>query len=337
MEVRWKDAYYFLSPGKIQSVRQDQIYQELEWKTTSAQMNTQKTVSGSENGRNLIIRRKKMAYDRLKELNRVRRYYEGDPLQKRFSALITGETNAGKTFLLRTARFPIHIDSFDPGGTKCLEDLIRKGDVITDTSWEDEDPFNPKAFEEWKKTTEIRMQTKYFDMFGTYCIDSLTTFAQAAMNSQLKSQNRAGEAPQHRRDYNPQKVQIENYIRKLMNLSCDFIVTAHLRENEELLHIDKTTGIEKKEVTYRLYITGQAVITVPLLFDELYVITGKGTPPKREMLTDSLGMYIARSRLSRNGKLDAKEEPDIRKLLKKAGLKWEDKPKLEEGTKEIVK
>jgi len=277
-----------------------------------------------------------MSYDPMKELKRVTDYYNGDPLQKRFSAIITGETNAGKTYTLRTARFPVHIDSFDPGGTKCLVDLIRnkenpKGQIVADTSWETEDPFDPKVFAEWMKVTNIRLQTNYFSMFGTYCIDSLTTFGKAVMNYQLGLKSRAGEVPQHRHDYNPQKTFIENYIRKLMNLDCDFIVTGHLREMEELLSIDTQTGIRRTDIKFRLYVTGQAVITIPLLFDELYTIIGKGNPPKREMLIDSLGKYIARSRLKRNGKLEASEEPDIRKLLKKIGLKWEDKPRLEGG------
>ncbi len=270
-----------------------------------------------------------MPYDAKAELARVRKYYSGDGLQKRFSAIITGETNAGKTFLLRTARRPIHIDSFDPGGTKCLDDLIKKGDVVADTSWETEDPFSPGAFAEWMKTTEIRLQTNYYDMFGTYCIDSLTTFGQAVMNYQLALKGRAGQTPQHRQDYNPQKTHIENYIRKLMNLPCDFIITGHLRQIEELLSIDASSGIKRKDVKYRLHVTGQSVITIPLLFDELYVITGKGNPPKREMLIDSLGTYIARSRLKAEGKLGATEKPDVKELLKKVGKDWKDKPKLE--------
>lgn len=274
-----------------------------------------------------------MPYDPMKELKRVTDYYNQDPLQKRFSAIVTGETNAGKTYLLRSARFPIHIDSFDPGGTKCLLDLIRSeknpnGQIVADTSWETEDPFEPKAFAEWMKVTNIRLSSGYFNMFGTYCLDSLTTFGKAAMNYQLALKQRPGGVPEHRHDYNPQKTFIENYIRKLMNLSCDFIVTGHLREIEELRHIDAKTGIRTMDIKYRLYITGQAVITIPLLFDELYVIIGKGINPKREMLVDSLGKYIARSRLKQNEKLEATEEPNIRKLLKKIGLAWEDKPKL---------
>jgi len=269
-----------------------------------------------------------MAYDKKKELERVRNYYNNDKMQKRFSAIITGETNSGKTFLLRTARLPVHIDSFDPGGTKCLMKWIDAGHIIVDTRWETEDPFNPRIYAEWKKATELRIRIGYFEQFGTYCIDSLTTFGQAAMNYQLGMKGDAGGVPQHRRDYNPQKVEIENQIRRLMNLPCDFIITAHLRENRDLKSIDKSTGIKYEEIRYRLYVTGQAVVTVPLLFDELYVLIGKGNPPRREMLIDSLGQYIARSRLKADGRLDAVEEPNIKKLLKKAGLHWEDKPKL---------
>jgi hypothetical protein len=85
------------------------------------------------------------------------------------------------------------------------------------------------------------------------------------------------------------------------------------------------TGIRRTTTEYRLYITGQAVITVPLLFDEIYVLVGNGNPPKREMLIDSLGKYIARSRLKKGGTLNDREVPDIKALLKKAGLSWTDK------------
>lgn len=272
-----------------------------------------------------------MPYDAQSELKKVREFYAGDPLQKRFSALVTGETNAGKTFLLRTARKPIHIDSFDPGGTKCLRDLIDAGDVIADTQWESDDPYEPKSFAAWMKATDLRLQLGYFQQFGTYCIDSATTFGEAVMNYQLNMASRAGETPQHRRDYMPQKTFMTNYIKKLMRIPCDFILTGHLREIKKLIRIDTSTGIATEEIKYRFYTTGQAVVTIPLLFDEIYVITGKEgrDGPKREMLIDSLGTYVARSRLKAKGLLSAVEEPDIKGLLKKIGLDWADKPKLE--------
>ena len=273
-----------------------------------------------------------MAYDYKNEINKVKEYYAGDPLQKRFSALITGFTNAGKTYLLKTARKPIHIDSFDPGGTKGLTDVIAKGDIIADTQWENEDPFSPTTFAKWMRAIDIRLQIGYFDHFGTYALDSATTWGEAIMNYGLGEKGRAGEIPQHRHDYNPQKVLMTNYIRKLMTIKCDFILTGHLKENRKLLHLDTKTGVAREEVTYRFHTTGQAVVTIPLLFDEIYVLTGsdsRGREPKRELLIDSVGEYVARSRLKGLGKLDAIEEPDIKKLLKKAGFSTEDKPKLE--------
>ena len=273
-----------------------------------------------------------MPYDYKSELKKVKEYYNGDSLQKRFSALVTGETNAGKTYLLRSARFPVHIDSFDPGGTKCLRDLIKSGDIVADTQWEADDPFAPDKFAEWKKAIDIRLQIGYFKKFGTYCIDSATTWGIAVMNYQLASKGRAGEPPQHRHDYNPQKVEMVNYIHKLMRIPCDFILTGHLREIRKLVRVDPKTGINYEDIKYRFYTTGQAVITIPLLFDEIYVMTGqdgKGREPRREMLIDSLGEYVARSRLKANGKLDAVEPPHIKKLLRKIGLDWSDKPKLE--------
>lgn len=273
-----------------------------------------------------------MAYDYKAELKRVKDYYEGDPLQKRFSALVTGETNAGKTYLLRTARRPIHVDSFDPGGTKCLKDLIESGDVIADTQWENDDPFKPDKFAEWMKSTDIRFQIDYFKQFGTYCLDSATTFGDAVMNYQLASKGRESESPQWAKDYVPQKTYMMNYIKKLMRLPCDFILTGHLREIRKLISVDQKTGVAYEDVKYRFYTTGQAVVTIPLLFDEIYVIIGedgKGRAPKRSMLIDSLGTYIARSRLKANGKLEAVEPPDIKALLKKIGLDWADKPRLE--------
>lgn len=272
-----------------------------------------------------------MPYDYTNELKKVRDYYNGDPLQKRFSALVCGGIGAGKTYLLRTARKPIHIDSFDPGGTKCLLDLIQKGDVIADTQWEADDPFNPDKFAKWMKAIDLRMEVGYYNHFGTYCLDSATTFGDAVMNYGLAAKGRAGETPQHRHDYMPQKVYMVNYIHKLMGLPCDFILTGHLREIEEVLSIDAKTGIERKNIEYRFFTVGQAVLTIPLLFDEIYVILGKSGRDgvDRTMLIDSQGKYVARSRLKANGKLNAEEPPDIKALLKKAGLSWDDKPKLE--------
>ena len=272
-----------------------------------------------------------MPYDYKKELARVKAYYDQDPLQKRFSALICGGIGTGKTYALSTARKPVHIDSFDPGGTKCLDPWIKKGDIFVDSRFENEDPFKPSAFAEWKKAIDLRIQIGYFDHFGTYCLDTSTKWMEAGMNYQLASKNRAGETPQRNHDYMPVKTDMVNYISKLMHLPCDFILNAHFRENEELLSVDKSTGIESKRIWYRFLTIGQAAVTIPLMFDEIYVLETQSSSGgyKRVFLTESQGTYIARSRLKSNGRLDIREPADYQALLKKIGLDWQDKPKLE--------
>jgi hypothetical protein len=271
-----------------------------------------------------------MAYDYQAELKRVKEYYAGDPLQKRFSALVTGPIGSGKTYLAKTCRKPIHIDSFDPGGTKCLRKDIELGDVIADTQWEADDPFNPTKFSRWKKATELRLQIGYFNHFGTYILDSASTWGDAAMNEQLGTAGKAGETPRHHHDYVPTKTAMVNYIRKLMSLSCDFILIGHLKEIEEILSIDKETGITRRNVEYRFLTIGQAVVTIPLLFDEIYVLQTKETSSglQRELLIEAQGKYQARSRLKADGKLNPVEPADIKGLLRKIGLTWEDKPRL---------
>lgn len=275
-----------------------------------------------------------MAYDKFSELKRVQDYYNSDRLQKRFSALVTGESGAGKSFLVSTARRPVHCDSFDPGGTKGLRKWIDSGEIIADTQWEREDPYDPKVFGEWMKTVDIRMRTGYFDMFGTYVLDSATTWGDAVMNYQLGKADHAGEAPKWNRDYTPQKTLMINYVKKLMNLPCDFILTGHLRQMEEVIGQSKD-GESIKRVYYRFFTTGQAMVTIPLQFDELYVLIGEETSRgiERKILVESQGKYIARSRLKGDGKLNASEPANIKGLLKKIGLPWEDKPKLSELVK----
>lgn len=66
------------------------------------------------------------------EAEKLATMYKEDPRQNSFTALVTGNLGSGKSFLLRTARKPVHIDSFDPGGTLGLKDYIAKGEIIPD-------------------------------------------------------------------------------------------------------------------------------------------------------------------------------------------------------------
>jgi len=278
-----------------------------------------------------------MAYDAKAELERVKKHYAKDPLQKRFSALLTGGLGSGKTFMFRTAKMPCHIDSFDPGSSKSLkadpswshddprricslnEESNPKGQIFVDTSYEDENPYQPTAYARWKKNLELRKQIKYFNSFGTYCIDGLTMLSKAIMNERTR-----GEVPSFNIDYNPAKIEIENKMNEILTLPCDFILTGHLEPITKLLSIDKK-GIRNEITEYRLMIIGKAVITVPIMFDELYVLKGSGTPPRREMLVDSQGTYQARSRFKGAFNATGFIEPNFKEFFKKVGLDWKDK------------
>jgi len=257
----------------------------------------------------------------LAEARHVREMYNDDTKQKSFNALILGELGTGKTFILRTARKPVHIDSFDPGGTKCLQEYIDKGEIIADTRFESEDRLNPSVYQLWKTEFERRRAMGYFDNIGTYVIDSSTSWAEAVMNRILQKAGIAGQAPRFTKDYTPQKTEIFNMLSRSLDLSCDFILTGHLEQYEDA--VDKT-------IRYRYMVTGKGTIIIPTKFDEIYILVPKETSEgvNYRLLTKNTGTYTARSRLSKGGLLDTYEKPDIKEILRKAGMDTSDKPLL---------
>jgi len=269
-----------------------------------------------------------------REIDRVRKYYESDEKQKGFNLLLLGHYGSGKTPILLTCRKPVWIDSFDPKGTVGLKKWIDKGEVIADTEYEDDDPYSPSAFTAWEKNFKKRYKSGFFDHLGTYVIDSSTTFTTAAMMCKMAEKGRAGNVPSMRKDYNPAKVVMQNYIRKCLNLKCDFILTGHLKTHDRLLGIDKTTGIERREIRHRYDAIGQAANFIPLMFSEIYVAipkeTAKGIRP--ELLVSATGEFVARSKLCADGYLKDTEEADIKAILKKVGMNYKDKPLFNKST-----
>lgn len=245
--------------------------------------------------------------------------YKEDPRNNSFNALVLGETGSGKTYLTRTARKPVHIDTFDPGGAKGLNDLIERGEVIVDSRYGSEDPRKPTAFKDWQREMRERAKIDYFKYISTYVLDSSTTWSEAIMNDILSKSGLAGEAPRWAQDYVPQKVTIRNWLRELLDLPCDFILTGHL---------EASTDEVTKRTSFRFMTTGKGSVTIPLLFDEIYVMDPKKTSQGVEyrVLTQATGIHVARSRLSRNGLLDMYEPADIKHILKKAGYPTTDKP-----------
>jgi len=251
-----------------------------------------------------------------RKLEEIQKLYQGDPRQFTFNAIIAGDMGTGKTSLLSTARKPVLVHSFDPGGTKVLRGEIEKGTVIADTRFEDEDPKKPTAFRLWEREFEDLRKNDVFSQVGTFAIDSITTFADACMNEILKSSGRAGAVP-YQQDYLRQINVLRDYMKIFTTLPCDVIVTAHLEaEKDELIG----------KVKMNMIITGKLKVKIPLLFDEIYVTITKQTSKGVEyyLLTRNDGYYTARTRIGK-GVFEMLEKPDIKYLLEKAGMNYEDK------------
>lgn len=261
-----------------------------------------------------------MAFERLRE-------YHEDPRSKSFTGLITGKSGSGKSFLMRTMPRPIHVDFFDPGGTVNLVDLIDRGEIVPDTRWDNEDEDHPHVYSAWKDEMEMRLANNYFDMFATYVIDSSTTWADCIMNWVLKRAGIPGQAPRWAHDYVPQKVEIHKWVKKLMGLPCNFIMTGHLEAEK-----DEVSG----RIHYSYMTTGKGSVTIPLLFDEVWVMDPqeKSGDVEYRILTKSTKAYTCRSRLAKDGLLEMYEPANMRNILKKAKFTYEDKPLFKERNNE---
>ena len=250
------------------------------------------------------------------EISKITDAYKAS-MNRTYNVLVYGDTGTGKTKLISTCRRPILVHSFDPGGTLTIRREIEEGWIVADTRWEAEDSKQSPKWDAWEAEYFRLKREGAFNMFATFAIDSLTTLGQLAMNKVLKAVGRPGGVP-FQQDYLPQMTMLENVIRDVLSLPCDVIVTAH-------------PDSEKDEATGRLFIgpmvTGKLKVRLPLLFTEIYATISKQTSYGTEysLLTRSTGLHKARTRVG-TSIFDMYEKPDIKYLLKKAGLNSEDKP-----------
>jgi len=261
-----------------------------------------------------------MSLDIKAEVSKIRKMYEEDVSQRKFNLLLLGEHGSGKTFLARTAPKPVHIDSFDPGGTVGLRKWIERGEIIVDTRYEREDLLDPTAYMEWYKEFDYRYENGYFDHFATYWLDSATTWDSALLSALLVKKGGDPKAiPDYKSHYHYEKLEMRAYIRKMMNLPCNFVLTGHLIAREDQM---------RGRLRWRFLTRGDGAVILPTLFSEIYTAvteeTSKGVSYK--LLTENIDDYPARSRLKADGLLETYEEPNLKKILDKAGLPSDDKP-----------
>jgi AAA domain len=236
------------------------------------------------------------------------------------SILLTGESGHGKTYLAKTAPFPVLMDSFDPGGTLSVRDEIHKGNIIP-TNFESEDPYDPEVFLRWERTFNERVKDNYFASFACYWLDSATWWIDCILAAILKKAGRPGQAPKWQSDWYPNKIILQNYIRKCQNLPCHFILTAHLLPQKDQ---------EGNILCWRPNFSGQAQVVVPTMFDEIWLMDRKEKSSGFDytIRTQASGMYNARSRLAGAAHIEKVEPANLRAILKKAGVNSMDKPRL---------
>lgn len=266
----------------------------------------------------------------------IKEMYKTQP-QLSFSALIMGLFGVGKTRFILTGPGPWLVDSFDPKGTVVLElmypELIKSGELIIRKFW-NEDSKNPTEHERWEKIHEADISTGFLNYFGTYAVDSFTTWMDACVNRVSKLMNRGmnpGSSKKNQKlaigDYNIVYDHAKDFIKKVSSFDCNFILTAHLQ--------DYMDANDRRIVQIKAYSSLRT--DIPILFTEKYVLeTEEVAPPigiKYNLYTRSAGAFRASTQLGASGKLSDIEVPDLKEIIRKTGFDYQDKKPLKEAFK----
>lgn len=252
-----------------------------------------------------------------KMFNEIRETYASDPRNKTFNSLVYGHPGTGKTFSLRTARKPVLIHSFDPGGTESVSDEINKGTILADTRFEGD--MHPSTFRRWEQEFNRLQKNGVFEHVGTYVLDSITSWCDVLL-AEIMRREGVNDIVPRLRDYMIQIKTAADYMKEMTILPCDFIAIGHI-------------DVQKDEVSGRtittLMTTGKLKTKLPLLFDEVYVADTKQKSDgiKYFFLTQNDGRYKARSRMAKEGNGIKPNMPqDYKNILSEAGYDTSDKP-----------
>lgn len=263
------------------------------------------------------------AFDQMRERYQARRVSN--------NTLIVGDPGTGKTFSLRTARLPVLIYQFDPGGADGLQDMVDAGDVIV-ADFSTDDAGNPASFQAWERLFFSHQKAGLFDHVGTVVLDSVTMWSRAAMSAilakngrkfksggaELSHQKGSTPAVPELRDYGILKTTLAQYLGIMTGIASDLVVLGH-----QVVEKDEETG---RILGYYLNITGTLRTEAPMLFNEVYFTTVKRTAegPSYLWQTAPDNYRTARSRLSAGGKLASVEPQNFRTLMDKIGRPIED-------------
>lgn len=263
----------------------------------------------------LIVKNSNPGLDLLKQ-------YQISPAMTKLHALLLSGKGAGKTTLLETAPKPVLIFSFDPGGTSVLQEEIEKGDVIVVNC--EEDSFrNPKAYMEFQNQYNKLGAAGTFKEVGTTVLDTVTTYNDSAIWQIQKKEGKiiagmdqaSSKDTMSFRDWGTLLSLHLMWARQFCSLPCHTFWMGHIQRDYDEL---------QKTHLIKLMLTGQAKDKVATLIPDVWFlqIDNKG---ERYLLTDYEDGFPASTKIGKR-KFDRREKPDIKYLLKKAGLDYEDKP-----------
>ncbi len=260
-----------------------------------------------------------------KQIEDIRKLYQENKVGQKFSILLMGLFGTGKTSFIATGRKPILIDSFDPNGTVVLErthkEDIEKGDILIRTWW-NESARRPQQYKIWERQWEQDIKSGFLNLFGTYGIDSATTFIDALAN-EIGTREKSAKLPVGalaQSDYQPLYATLKDVIKLTSNQDVDFVLTAHLVDVQ-----DELTGEIRSEIDTFRKLKSQ----IPLLFTEKYVISTQNTSKGLEyqLYTQDFRRFRASTQIGARV-FERVEVPDLKYLRKKAGMSIEDKPSI---------
>lgn len=216
--------------------------------------------------------------------------------------LLMGDSGTGKTHFIGTMPQPFVAD-FDRG----LQTLRGKKVMAMNYSIEDWAAFR-KEVQAWRFGTKYECQT--------FCVDSLSMAADAAMQYVLKKNGRAGQQPTIA-DWGEAIREVKDVLAYVTTLPCHVVVTAHLEMvKDELLG----------DLQYRPLIFGKDLPSrLGIYFDDVFRTVvqtklegGKQVSAYRLQVKPDMRTSMIKSRMNLDGKIfDQYEEPDFNALQAK--------------------
>jgi len=238
----------------------------------------------------------------------------------KLTALVMGVAGTGKTTLATTCPKPVLLDCFDEGGwrTAELRPYIERKEILVRVY--DKDTWqHPQTFEQWRTDTQKLRSSGFFNFIGTYILDSFTSWSRMLMYEVIKhSKNPTKDHTPGISDYKVQLFNVLDLINNMMSLPCNVLMTAHLSKE-----IDQLNG----GTEFIIDAPPAQRSDIPNAFLEKWVmrIVQEGGKTKHKLQLYGDGQYRCGTRIGTRTTFEQLEEPDVKAIMRKAGLDPSDK------------